>query len=192
MLKKQERPQRSVRPLRSSCGAMKNCLLEGLPGVGKTTLIRKVADCISELNIGGFYTEEIRERGRRAGFRVETFSDRSGILSHVSLTTGPRVGKYRVDVPGFEGIVVKDLEKAMESSDVIIIDEIGKMELFSRRFKDILIQCLDSEKPVIATVMLRPHPYVDRIKSRPDVEIVEVTPENRDCLVDEIISKIKD
>lgn len=169
---------------------MKNYLLEGLPGVGKTMLIRKAAGRISELNIGGFFTEEIREKGRRVGFRIETFSGRSGILSHVSLRKGPQVGKYRVDVTAFEGIVVKDLEKAMETSDVILIDEIGRMELFSEHFKGVLLRCLDSDKPVIATVMLRPHAFVDKIKNRPDVEIVGVTTENRDCLVDKIIGKV--
>jgi nucleoside-triphosphatase len=169
---------------------MKNCLLEGLPGVGKTTLIRKLADRISKLKIGGFYTQEIRENGRRVGFRVETFSGLSGILSHVSLSTGPRVGKYRVYVTAFEGVVVKDLEKALQTSDIILIDEIGKMELFSKHFKDVLLRCLDSDKSVIATVMLRPHAYVDRIKTRQDVEILEVTLGNRERLVDEIIGKV--
>ncbi|MDY6949902.1 MAG: NTPase [Thermodesulfobacteriota bacterium] len=169
---------------------MNNVLLEGDPGVGKTTLLRKIAEGISHLGIGGFHTQEIREKGRRVGFRIETFSGESGILSHTKFKTGPRVGKYRVDVPGFERIGVGGLERALSESTVILIDEIGKMELFSERFKEVVTQCLDSEKVVLATIMSRSHPFVDGLKIRYNVEVLKVTIGNRVQLESKLIKEI--
>ena len=167
-----------------------NILIQGLPGVGKTTLVRAIADRLSDFRVGGFYTEEIRDRRRRVGFRIQTWSGEGGILSHKSFKTGPRVGTYRVDVPGFEALGVTALEVALRTSEIILIDEIGKMELFSRRFQEVVFRCLDSGKPVVATVMSRSHPFVDRIKSRRDSYVVDVTVQNRDDLVIELSRQI--
>ena len=169
---------------------MKNILLEGNPGAGKTTLLQTIAERISYLSVGGFYTEEVREQGGRVGFRVETFNGQSGILSHIAYETGPRVAKYRVDVSAFEEIGVNGLEKAFQVSDIIMIDEIGKMELFSTRFKEIVLRCFDSTKPVIATVMSHPNLFVDRLKARPDVQLFTVSFENRNELGKKIIENI--
>jgi len=165
-------------------------LFEGEPGIGKTTLLCKIGEGISHLGVGGFCTQEIREKGRRVGFQIETCSGESCILSHTRFKTGPRVGKYRVDVPGFERIGVAGLERALHKSSVILIDEIGKMELFSERFKEIVNQCLDSEKLVLATVMARSHPLVDGLKRRSDVELLEVTMGNREQLASTLIKKV--
>ena len=169
---------------------MSNILLEGEPGVGKTTLLCHIAEGISHLGIGGFYTQEIREKGRRVGFRIETFSGESGILSHTKSKTGPRVGKYGVDVPRFERIGVEGLKRALSGARVILIDEIGKMELFSKRFKEVVHECLDSEKVVLATVMSHSHPFVNGLKSRSDVERVKVTIGNRNQLGAKLIKEI--
>ena len=169
---------------------MNNILLEGEPGVGKTTLILNIAERLSSQRIGGFYTQEIREKGQRVGFRLATFSGQSGILSHMKFTAGPIVGKYRVNLPQFEKIAVNGLEKAISESFIILIDEIGKMELFSGQFKKILPRCFDSDKTLIATIMSRSHPYVDRLKTRSDVKLIKVTKENRNKLVFNIIEEI--
>ena len=100
------------------------------------------------------------------------------------------MGKYRVDVANFEKIGVNGLERALSESSVMLIDEIGKMELFSERFKDIVNQCFDSPKTVVATIMSRSHPFVDRLKSRSDVELLEVTMENRSQLESALIKRI--
>ncbi|MCK4346710.1 MAG: NTPase [Bacteroidales bacterium] len=169
---------------------MNNILLQGEPGVGKTTLLCNLASSISYLKIGGFYTRELREEGKRVGFRIDTYDNQSGILSHVKYTSGPRVGKYRVDVTAFEEIGVQALVKALEKADVILIDEIGKMELYSEKFKEVVLRCLDSPKPLVATVMSRSYPFVDQIKVRQDVELMRVTFENRNSIADQLIRKI--
>lgn len=170
---------------------MKNVLLEGKPGIGKTTVLKNFASGLSPVKAGGFYTEEIREKGTRVGFRIETIDGCSGVLSHIAFKSGPRVGKYRVNIPAFEKIGVKSLEKALDESEVILIDEIGKMELFSERFKEVILCCFDSNKPVVASVMAQSHPFVDSLKVRSDVKLLKVTKENRNQLTEILWQEIK-
>jgi len=105
----------------------KHILLTGLPGIGKTTVIRRVVERLTDKTVAGFFTEEIREAGQRRGFRIATFSGGSGVLAHVNLKTNHRVGRYHVDVSGFERLVLPELRRPC---DIVLIDEIGKMECF--------------------------------------------------------------
>lgn len=146
---------------------------------------------LKDVRLGGFYTREIRDGNRRVGFSVETFSGASGILAHVSHKHGPRVGKYGVDTAEFERVGVTGLEEAVLAADVVLVDEIGKMELTSQRLRTTLLRVLDSPKPVLATVMAYTDPLVDALKTRPDVQLIEVTPSNRDSLVDELVVTIR-
>lgn len=169
---------------------MNNILIEAKPGIGKTTLLRTIAYRIRHLKLGGFYTKEIRENNKRVGFKVETFSGQSGILSHIKFNTVPKVGKYRIDIPSFERIGVKGLKLALSESQIILIDEIGKMELFSEKFKETLMQCFESDKKVIATIMSHSHPFVDELKHRSDVQIFKLTLENRNRIGSVIINEV--
>ena len=167
----------------------KNLLVAGLPGVGKTTLMKKFVKESTHLHPVGFYTAEIREEGVRKGFEVIDLEGRSGILSHVNIKSRYRVGRYKVDVSGFEdfldGIPFFD-----PSSPVIMMDEIGKMECLSDKFVRMLKEILDSEKWVIATIALKGSGQIARIKRRPDVKLFEMTPGNRDVLFSEILNVI--
>src|SRR5512135_918145 len=127
-------------------------LVTGAPGVGKTTLIRAVLAALRK-RAGGFVTEELREEGKRVGFRVCSLDGSTAILAHVRATRGPRVGRYQVDVPAFEAVGVSALEAATRDADLIVVDEIGKMELHSRRFMDALETALRSWKPILGTVL---------------------------------------
>jgi len=167
-----------------------NVLIEGVPGIGKTTLIRHIASKINHLGIGGFYTEEIREKNTRIGFHIDTFSGRSGILAHINFKHGPNVGKYKVDLNAFETIAVQELERALRESQIILIDEIGKMELYSNRFKNMVLACLNCNKLLVASIMMRSHPFADSIKRRPDVNRIKLTLENRNELAAQIITQI--
>lgn len=159
---------------------MKNILLTGKPGVGKTTAIRRIVDELKTNSAAaGFWSTEIRENGRRVGFGIETISGKTGVLAHVNFDHGPRVSKYRVDVEAINSIIVPELKTARETGKTIIIDEIATMELFSRHFLDEVNRCLNTKR-VVGTIQYRGSHLVDGIKSRNDVEIIELTLENRE------------
>ena len=162
--------------------------LTGRPGVGKTTVIQTVVARLRG-NAGGFYTEEIREGGRRTGFRLVTLDGPRGTLASVNISGPYRVGKYGVHLHDLEQVGVQALWRAVEQPDVsvVVIDEIGKMELVSPAFREAVLVALDGPKEVLATVMARSHPWVDRLKRRDDVTLVEVTLANRQALPERIL-----
>jgi len=170
--------------------AKKNILLTGLPGVGKTTLIRRLSEELKNLHPAGFYTEEIREEGVRKGFELIGLDGKKGLLSHVEIKSPYRVGKYKVDVKGFEGFLDSIAFFAPETK-LIIIDEIGKMECLSPEFKRLIKEILDSGKMVIATIAFKGSGLIEEIKKRNDVRLFEITERNRDSLLSEIFSYLK-
>jgi nucleoside-triphosphatase len=156
-----------------------NILLTGQPGIGKTTAIKTIVDKLDPECIAGFWSEELRERGGRVGFGIETLSGKRGLLARVDLSDGPRVGKYRVNVEDIDSIVVPELAFARESGRIIIIDEIASMELHSRSFREEVCRCLDAKR-VLGTIQKRGHPFLDKIRFRADVRLFELTISNRD------------
>jgi nucleoside-triphosphatase len=161
-------------------------LLTGRPGTGKTSLI-KAAVADFKGRTGGFYTEELRsEAGERYGFRLMTLDGGSGVLAHVKNKSRERVGKYGVDVRVLDDIGVTAIFEAIASCDVIVIDEIGRMELFSVRFKEAVVKAIESDKKVLGTVMLNHNPFADMIKRRPEVELIPVMRTNNEQVLEEI------
>jgi len=114
-------------------------LLEGRPGIGKTTVTRRRIALLGDaaVPLGGFVTNQIRARGRREGFMVETLSGDRGVLAHVALPGPPRVGRYGVDLQAFERIALPALA-ASQPGGVVVVDELGKMELASAAFRDVV------------------------------------------------------
>ena len=168
----------------------KNILITGLPGIGKTTLVKRVSGEVREFNPIGFYTSEIRERGVRKGFELISLDGRRGLLSHVDLRSPYRVGRYKVDVSAFEGFL-DTLPFLDPTTGLVIIDEIGRMECFSSRFLRLVREVFDSEKAVIATVALKGGGLIEAVKKRRDVLLFVMTGENRDSLVSEIVHTVK-
>jgi len=163
----------------------KNLFITGLPGTGKTTLIRKILERLPPgTTASGFFTAEMRESGERVGFTVNTLDGRSGLLAHVRIGGPARVGRYGVDVAGFEDLALPLLDPGRAS--LYVIDEIGRMECFSRAFCASVKQLLNSGTPVLGTVALKGGGLIAEVKSRDDVALFEVTFRNRDRLVDEI------
>ena len=163
-------------------------LVEGRPGIGKTTVARRLVELIRErgLPLAGFTTEEIRDGGRRIGFAIEDVEGRRALLAAARLAGPPRVGRYGVDLEAFEKIALPATGGHPEAR-VTVIDELGKMELFSEEFKRAVSALFDGQTSVIATVQLHHHPLTDALKARPDVEVVRVTEANRDRLPKELL-----
>jgi len=160
-------------------------LLTGQPGTGKTTLIREAVDRL-KIKAGGFYTEEIRSGGVRQGFRIVTLDRQSTVLAHVNLLTPYRVSKYGVDVEGLDRVGVPAILKAVDDCDLVVIDEIGKMELFSPKFKEAVLKAINSSKKVLGTIMLAPNPFTDEIQHHPAVTVLTVTKINRERVLGEV------
>jgi len=168
----------------------KNVLVTGRPGCGKTTLIEKIATGVG-LPAAGFLTREIRERGKRVGFLVETFDGKKGTLAHVNIQSQVSVGKYGVDLKVIEAMAVPSFLTG--SADVlVVVDEIGKMECYSPLFRQAVISVLDSPNPVLASIAERGDLFMEGIKSRKDIEMHKILPSNRDILGISIIDGFRD
>jgi nucleoside-triphosphatase THEP1 len=161
-------------------------LLTGQPGTGKTALIKEVL-ARTKVKGDGFYTEEIRTGGIRQGFRIVTLGGQEAILAHVSISSPYQVSKYRVDTDALDRLGVSALRQALKESDLIVIDEIGKMELLSPLFREVVMQAINSGKRVLGTIMLNPHPFADEIKRHPEVEVLLVTRDNRPQVMNEVL-----
>jgi len=165
-------------------------LLTGRPGVGKTTVIKRVVEQLGS-RAGGFYTAEIRKSGRRQGFKIVTLDGQEGILSHVDIRGQPRVSRYGVNLGDLEEVGVAALRRAIAEADLIVVDEIGKMELFSDEFRQAVAEAIEGEKPVLATVMASPEPWVDALKGLPQVTVLEVTRDNRERMVPLVVELLQ-
>ncbi|XP_068087925.1 cancer-related nucleoside-triphosphatase isoform X1 [Hyperolius riggenbachi] len=184
----------------------RHVFLTGIPGIGKTTLIQKATEALksSATPVDGFYTEEVRQGGRRIGFDVVTLSGNRGDLARIGSSQASRkpeyrVGQYVVDITSFEQLVLPTLNSLsktgnMEKKIVCIIDEIGKMELFSQNFISLVRKMLDSTNVVVlGTIPVpkgKPLPVVEEIRHRQDVKVFNITKENRDGLLQEIVSAV--
>ena len=140
---------------------------------------------------GGFYTEEMRERGRRQGFRIVTLDGQEGVLAHVGIKSRMRVSKYGVNLVDLEGIGVAAIQEAIAQKDYVVIDEIGKMELFSTAFREAVWEAVHSDKPVLGTITLSSHPWADRVKALPQVTVIEVTKANRDRIAQQVLDSLE-
>jgi len=169
----------------------KNILLTGTPGCGKTTVVIKTARLLRPFRVSGFHTEEIRRGRVRVGFKIVTFAGEEGVLAHVRFTAGPRVSRYTVDIDGFERLALPVLDPAAPA-DVFIIDEIGKMECFSKPFQEAVRRLLDLDGAVLATIARKGPGIISELKTRPDVALVTVTLSNRNELPQALAKRIRD
>jgi nucleoside-triphosphatase len=164
-----------------------NIFLTGAPSSGKTTVIKKVIARL-ECSANGFFTEEEREGERRVGFLMRTLDGQQGYLAHQDIDSSFRVRRYGVSIENIEKMAVPSIKPVDDA--IVILDEIGKMECFSELFKGTAIEALNSRNITIGTITFGGDEFIRRIKERDDIEIIEVTPDNRDALPDLILDKI--
>ncbi|RTZ60110.1 MAG: nucleoside triphosphatase [Gammaproteobacteria bacterium] len=170
-------------------------LITGEPGVGKTTVIKKLVQKLGNRAIG-FWTEEVRDKktNKRVGFRIITTEGKSKRFASKTFTSKKLVGSYGVNVKYFEELALPILQKAIDQArrdrrKVIVIDEIGKMELFSRPFRELVREIFyDDALNVVATIPIRDvHKLVAQIRRLPGVVHIHLTKDNRDFMPDEIL-----
>jgi nucleoside-triphosphatase len=165
----------------------KNLLITGRPGIGKSTVIKRVVLALGTERVGGFWSSEIRSGSKRVGFAIETVNGDKGILAHVNLRKGPRMGKYRINIEDIDSVAIRSMALARSEGKIIIIDEIATMELFSPNFAPEVMRCLDTCS-VIGTIQERRKPFLDSIRARADVTLMQVTLSNREHIHLDVLS----
>jgi len=168
-----------------------NILLTGKPGIGKTTIIKTLARRLAGFEPKGFYTEEVRGSGRRIGFMLRTLDGReAGLLAHIDIRSPWRVGRYGVAMEKFDEFLA-GIEEEIVSGRLIMIDEIGKMECFSTPFRELITAILNAGNIFIGTIAEKGGGFLEDIRKRKDVEIVSITRENRDDLLERLEHRIR-
>ena len=165
-------------------------LVTGSPGTGKTTIIRKALSQI-QLRSGGFYTEEIRLSGMRRGFKIITLNGVEAVLAHIDFHDRPRIGKYGVNLENLENVAVRSLLEASEEAELVVIDEIGKMEMLSPSFRKAVLQAINSGKKILSSIMLKPHPFADSIKNLPGAQLIQLTLNNREHVLQYLVRELR-
>lgn len=166
----------------------------GRPGIGKTSVLLRAVEGLKSkgYKIGGMVSREVREKGVRIGFEIiDFYSGRKGWLAHVDQPDGPKVSKYRVNLNDLNVIGAGSIRDAAKNAEIIVIDEIGPMELFSQAFREAVVEAMNSGKPLLGTIHFKARaPLINYIRNRDDVEIMEVTYENRTYLHNILIEKV--
>jgi len=165
-------------------------LLTGLPGCGKTTAVMNILARLDCKQAAGFYTQEIRQKGARKGFRWKSLDGAEGILAHVDIKGARRVSRYGVDVAGFEKSVVPILDIDRPGAKLFVVDEIGKMECFSEKFAAAINRLFDSDRAVLATVAQKGAGLIADVKTHPAAKLFELTRQNRDETVGEVLQML--
>ncbi len=162
-------------------------LLTGVPGCGKTTAIIQVVKNLKDIKAAGFYTQEIRQHNKRMGFRWTSLDGNSGILAHVNVKGPLRIGKYGVNVAGFEESIVPILDVEQRDAELFIIDEIGKMECMSERFVAAVHRLFASDKSLLVTVAQKGAGLISEVKSYPGTKLFSLTHHDYDRIIAEIL-----
>lgn len=165
----------------------KNIFLTGAPCSGKTTIVKKIIQKLP-YPANGFYTQEDKENGKRVGFLMVSLEGKKGYLAHQDIESNFYIRRYGVSIENIESIAVPSIKPA--NKNIIILDEIGKMECFSEKFKKAVQQVLDSKNIVIGTIALGGDNFIFEVKGRPDMEIIKVEEDNRNFLPSLILEKI--
>jgi nucleoside-triphosphatase len=175
---------------------MKHLLIVGRPGIGKTTLLQRLAASLRShparrsRPIDGFLTEELREEGQRMGFWLSPLDGRQILLAHRHWDHGERVGMYKVNVSVLETVAVSVIRRSLSQASLLFLDELGKMELCSRSFEQAVQEAFDHGPSIVATAGLTPLPFLDALKRRKDVELIPLSSANRSSVEEELTARL--
>ena len=158
-----------------------NYFVTGPPRCGKSTLIERIVDRIQR-PMTGFFTREIREMGKRVGFSITTLDGKEGVLAHEDIRTRLRVREYGVNLDDIDQIAVPSIIPS-KADEIVVIDEIGKMECFSPLFRQTLIKTLDLGNPDLGSIAQKGDKFIQKIKERKDILLLQISEKNRDELV---------
>jgi len=168
----------------------KAIFLTGAPGSGKTTAIQRVTARLNR-KANGFITQELREAGKRKGFKIITLEGDEGVLAHVERRGFPRIGRYGVNLDAIDTLGVKSLRRALEMGTLAVVDEIGPMEILSENFCQVVLELLHGDVEVLGTIVKRSRPFTDKVKSFPNVTVLEIQPGNRDRMVEQLLKYLE-
>jgi nucleoside-triphosphatase len=163
-----------------------NILISGRPGSGKTTLVVKLVEKLSMegFKAGGFVTEEIREGSNRVGFGIRDLGGETAVLAHIDYKGKPRVGKYGVDIEAFEGIALRALETGKDQADLLVVDEIGRMEMISPRFRTAILDFMDFSTPLLATIHSGNDDFTATLLKRDDTAVYRIGSLDRENILE--------
>ncbi|MCQ8894678.1 MAG: hypothetical protein NQU46_08655 [Methanolinea sp.] len=167
---------------------VKNLLVTGMPGCGKTTLVKGILPFLEPYHPAGFYTQEIREKGKRVGFSLVSTGGERAILAHVQCQSRFHVGKYGVDIGGFEKFLATI---PFQGARLVVIDEIGKMESLSGEFRRIVDEILASPSFCLATIAARGTPWIEGIKKRDEIEVISLDRGNAGSLARAVVNRVR-
>lgn len=166
-------------------------LLTGEPKIGKTTALKKIIEIVGFDHFGGFYTEEIRINNARIGFRFVILGGKTVPFASIDFDSPIQVGKYGVDINKLEIEIIEAIYKAIETKKIVVIDEIGPMQLFSQKFKQTVINVLDGSQSLLGTIMFYPHEWADNLKKQDSVKLYKLSYENRNSIPLKIVEILK-
>ncbi len=169
---------------------IKNIFVTGAIHIGKTTILNNVMNVFPQLKIGGFRTVPIFEKDKKKGFVFESLEGKKKIFAHVDLHSGFLFDIYKFDYTVFEEIGVYSLENALLNSDLILMDEIGLMERQTAKFRQLIVNCLNSSKLVLGAYQERAAWFKNILNERGDTKIIHVSKINRAFIAEQIIGLI--
>ncbi|HKS59221.1 MAG TPA: NTPase [Thermoplasmata archaeon] len=165
--------------------------ITGLPGSGKTQTLLRIIQLLEQegLRVGGMVTEPIVEHQRRSGFQITNWlTKEKAVFAHEGLKSRIHSGRYGVDLSALEGLGIQALTEARQNADVIVIDEVGKMEVESEAFTHSVVETLDANKSIVMTLHKKSrNPLLQDIRRRDELRLLEVTPVNKNLLAFKIV-----